>query len=152
MLRKLKQLILPFFQQGLGPKELALCLSITLFISTIPLIGPVTLLLTFFIVKFRLNLPLAMGFSYVLTPVQLLGILFFIRVGEGMMGLPPLPLDWEGLQVLLGEGPRAVFQVLSERIFVALGAWLLIAAPVSLLFYFLVYQGSRYFLRRRMHG
>lgn len=88
-----------------------------------------------------------MGFSYMLTPVQLIGILFFIRVGEGIVGLPPFPLDWEGLQALLGEGPKAIAQVLSERIFVALGAWLLLATPISLLFYLFVFQSARFYQR-----
>lgn len=137
-------------QQGLNPKDLALCLSLTFYISIFPILGVITALLTPIILKLELNLPLALTVSYILTPIQLLVIIPFVRVGEQLYGADPYPFDLDHLNASFSEGFMEMFSLFSGRIMMAISGWLLIATPLCLLFYILIFQVAKWRLLNKL--
>ncbi len=142
--RKFRNNIKYFLKQGLSPKELALCLALTVYISIFPVLGIITAMLSLVILKLNLNLPLALSVSYILTPVQLLVIIPFVRVGEYIHGADPYPLHLEQLKASFSEGFMEMFAVFSGRALMAVSGWALIATPICLLLYILLYQMAKW--------
>jgi uncharacterized protein (DUF2062 family) len=142
--RKIQNQIKFYLRKGLNPKELALCLTLTVYISVFPVLGTITVLLTLVILKLNLNLPLALSVSYLLTPLQLLSIIPFVRVGEFVHGAEKYPLTIEQLQASIAGGFTEMIAVFSSRIMMAISGWALIATPICLILYIVLYQTARW--------
>jgi uncharacterized protein (DUF2062 family) len=138
---KVKEKTTALFKQGLTPKELTQSIIVSGLISTIPILGLSTFMITTVSLKSKLNLPVMLALSYLLWPIQVLLIIPFIRVGEFIFSVPR---NHHAVEEIISSFQNSFFQTLSHLSFELLcgfGGWLLTAVPfavgvywVSLLF------------------
>jgi uncharacterized protein (DUF2062 family) len=91
--RRLLGPLVDLLAQGLTPERLALSLAAGLVLGLFPIVGVTTLLCLAAGFAFRLNhlaLQLANHLAY---PLQLPLALAFVRIGERLLGAPPVSLD-----------------------------------------------------------
>ncbi|MCH6232827.1 DUF2062 domain-containing protein [Cognataquiflexum rubidum] len=139
-LRNLGQKLKGLLKQGLTPKELALSISIAGLIGVFPIYGTTTFVLAFLALRLRLNMPIMIAVSYVLTPAQILLIIPFARVGEFLFGFETLGMDMESLQNAYADGILEVFSQYSGRLVLAVGGWMIVTIPIAVLLYVILFQ------------
>jgi hypothetical protein len=118
-------------KQGLTPKELSQSIIVSGLISTIPILGVSTFMITTVSLKRKLNLPLMIALSYLMWPIQILLIIPFIRVGEFIFSVPR---NHHTVDEIISSFQNSFFQTLSHLSFellCGLGGWLLTAVPVA---------------------
>src|ERR1041384_3885230 len=102
--RRIVEPVLDLLRQGVTPEKLALSLAFGLGIGICPVLGVSTVLCTVIAIALRLNLPAIQLVNYLASPLQIVLIIPFVRVGETLLGLPPQPLSIsEGFR-LMGIG------------------------------------------------
>jgi uncharacterized protein (DUF2062 family) len=132
-------------KQGLTPKELCQSIIVSGLISTIPILGVSTFMITTVSLKRKLNLPVMISLSYLMWPVQILLIIPFIRVGEFIFSVPR---NHHTVEEVISSFQNSFFQTLSRLSFELLcgfGGWLLTAVPVA----FGIYWVSLFFLKEQ---
>jgi len=139
---KVKAKTTALLKQGLSPKELSQSLIVSGLISTIPILGVSTFMITSVSLKRKLNLPVMISLSYLMWPIQILLIIPFIRVGEFIFSVPR---NHHTAEEIISSFQKSFFQTLSQLSFellCGLGGWFLTAVPlavgiywVSLLFF-----------------
>jgi hypothetical protein len=142
ILNRAKEKTTALLKQGLTPKELSQSIIVSGLISTIPILGVSTFMITTVSLKRKLNLPIMISLSYLMWPVQILMIIPFIRVGEFIFSVPR---NHHTAEEIISSFQNSFFQTLSYLSFellCGLGGWLLTAVPfaigvywVSLLFF-----------------
>jgi uncharacterized protein (DUF2062 family) len=141
---KVKDKTTALFKQGLTPKQLSQSIIVSGLISTIPILGVSTFMITAVSLKQKLNLPIMIALSYLMWPVQILMIIPFIRVGEFIFSVPR---NHHTVDEIIASFQNSFFQTLSHLSFELLcgfGGWLLTAVPVAIG----VYLVSLLFLKR----
>jgi uncharacterized protein (DUF2062 family) len=141
---KVKEKTTALLKQGLTPKELSQSIIVSGLISTIPILGVSTFMITTVSLKQKLNLPIMIAVSYLLWPVQILMIIPFIRVGEFIFSVPR---NHYTVEEIISSFQNSFFQTLSHLSFAllcGLGGWLLTAVPLAVGVYWL----SLLFLKR----
>ena len=94
VLRKIVCFLRDLLRQGLSPEKIALCLSLGVVISTVPIsFGLGTALCTAAAVAFRLNLPAIQAANWASAPLQVLLFIPYMRAGEFLTRAKPLPLS-----------------------------------------------------------
>jgi hypothetical protein len=127
----LKTKIIALFKQGLTPVELTQSIIVSGLISTIPILGVSTFLLTALSLKRKLNLPIMIAQSYLMWPIQVVMIIPFINIGEFIFSVPKTN---HSAQEIIASFQNSFFATLSHLSFELLcgfGGWLLIAVPFS---------------------
>ena len=136
--RKFSNLIKNIFVQGVSPRELALTISLGIFIGTVPVLWGSTLICAVLAVLFRLNHPSIQAANYLVYPIQLALIVPFYRIGAGIFHWgPSVSLDIFSTGIKnewMGNFVPIVAATLK-----ALAAWLLIASPLAVVLYFLLW-------------
>jgi uncharacterized protein (DUF2062 family) len=142
--RRLVGPILDLLRQGVTPEKIALSLAFGLGVGIFPVLGVSTVLCTLIAIVLRLNLPAIQLVNYLASPLQLVLIIPFVRVGETVMGLAPQPLSIsEGFR-LMAIGVLHAITVLWDAIVHAALGWIVIG-PVLI---FGIYRAFRPLLRR----
>lgn len=134
-IKALKSIITGLFTQGLSPKKLSQSIIVSGLISTIPILGISTFLITTVALKTKLNLPIMIALSYILWPIQILLIIPFIRMGEFIFSVPSNP---HTVEEIINSFQNSFFQTLSHLSFELLcgfGGWLFTAVPLAILIY-----------------
>lgn len=127
----LKTKIISLFKQGLTPIELTQSIIVSGLISTIPILGVSTFLLTALSLKRKLNLPIMIAQSYIMWPIQVIMIIPFINIGEFIFSVPKTN---HSAQEIIASFQNSFFATLSHLSFELLcgfGGWLLTAVPFS---------------------
>jgi len=127
--------ILELLRQGVTPEKLALSLAFGLGLGIIPILGVSTILCTAAAVAWRLNLPAIQLVNYLASPVQLLLIIPFVRLGEHLLRVAPQPLSLEAGFALLSSGVVNAVVVLWDAIVHAAVAWLLVGPALIFVLY-----------------
>ena len=130
--KKAKDKITALLRQGLTPKELSQSIIVSGLISTIPILGVSTFMITTVSIKRKLNLPVMISLSYLMWPVQILMIIPFIRVGEFIFSVPR---NHHTAEEIIRSFQNSFFQTLSHLSFellCGLGGWLLTAVPIAM--------------------
>lgn len=125
--RRLIQPLVRLLRAGVTPHELALCLALGITIGVVPVLGVSTLLCAAVALALRLNLPAIQLVNYLLTPLQLLLIIPFLRFGEWLAGARPFPVTLESGMALLAQGALDAVRILAVAIVHATVGWLVIA-------------------------
>ena len=99
--------------------------------------GFITPVATALAVRFRLNVPLVLGLVYLALPLQLLMFVPFLRMGEMMFQLAPLPFSPTEIMTMIEVKGWGIFQQIWVNNLAALAAWLLLAFPLGFLIFFL---------------
>lgn len=120
------------FKQGLTPKELSKSIIVSGLISTIPILGVSTFMITALSLKTKLNLPVMIALSYLMWPIQVLMIIPFIRLGQFIFSAPS---NHHSVEEIISSFQSSFFGTLSHLSFELLcgfGGWLLTAVPVAI--------------------
>jgi uncharacterized protein (DUF2062 family) len=139
-LRNLDQKLKGLFKQGLAPKELAFSVSVASLIGVFPIYGSTTIILAFLALRLKLNLAIMIAISYIMTPVQILLVIPFARVGEFLFGYESIGMDLESLQIAFSEGIVAALYQYSGRFVLAIGGWAIVSIPISIIIYIVLFQ------------
>jgi uncharacterized protein (DUF2062 family) len=137
--RKIRNLIEKIFIQGVTPQKLAGTISLGIFIGTVPVLWGSTIICAFFAFMFRLNQPGIQAANYLVYPIQIAMIVPFYRIGAKIFPWGPSV----SVDIILKEimknwfGNIALILVATLK---AIAVWLLVAAPLSLLLYFLLFS------------
>jgi uncharacterized protein (DUF2062 family) len=136
--QKYRNLIKNIFVRGVSPKKLALTISLGIFIGTIPVLWGSTLICVVLAFLFRLNQLSIQAANFLVYPLQLVLIVPLYRIGASIFPWGPsvspeifskgIKYDWMGNLVPMAAATLK-----------ALAAWLLIASPVVILLYFLLW-------------
>ena len=118
--------IIELLRQGVTPDKIALSLAFGLGLGIFPVLGVSTVLCTVAAIALRLNLPAIQLVNYLASPVQLLLIIPFVRVGEHVVNDPPQPLSISEGFKLFATGVVHAVTVLWDAIVHAAIGWIVI--------------------------
>lgn len=133
--RRVLDPILGLLRQGLAPSQLALSLAFGLGVGIFPVLGVSTPLLTVIALGMRLNLPAIQLVNYLASPLQLLLIIPFVRVGERLVGAEPQPLTVSAGLELLARGVLQAVVILWDAIVHAAIGWIAIGPVLIFVLY-----------------
>ena len=146
--RRLLDPILALLTQGITPEKIALSIAIGAIVGIFPVLGTTTVLCTAVGAALRLNLVAIHTVHYVMTPVQILLIIPFVRVGEHLVGAAPQPLSIKQGLDLIAQGAVQAVVALWDAIVHAMIGWMAIGPLAIVLSYFLFKALLRRFSRR----
>ena len=123
--------------QGTSPRKLALTIALGVVIGILPIVWGATLLCALLACLFRLNQTVIQATNYLACPLQIALFIPFYRMGAIIFPWgASASVESIVLQLkthLVGEFPLMLGATLK-----ALAAWLIIAAPATILLYFLL--------------
>jgi uncharacterized protein (DUF2062 family) len=127
--------LLQLLRQGVTPEKLALSVALGAVIAIVPVLGVSTALCALLAVALRLNMPAIQVVNYLLTPVQLLLIIPFLRFGEWLTGASRYPVTLESGLALLSHGILDAVRVLWDAIVHATAGWIVLAPFAAVALY-----------------
>lgn len=130
--RRLVAPLLALLRQGVTPDKLALSLALGIAIGLVPVLGVSTALCAAIALALKLNMPAIQLVNYLLTPLQLLLIIPFLRFGEWLAQAPRFPITLESGLTLLSEGVINAVTVLATAIVHATLGWIVLAPLAAL--------------------
>ena len=92
-------------RQGTSPEKLAWSVSLGLTLGIFPIMGSTSLVCFIVGHLFRLNQPVLHLFKTFTYPIHLAMILVFIRLGQHLNGVPPIPFSIPQLLTRFKESP-----------------------------------------------
>lgn len=122
--------------QGVTPEKIAMSIAIGLIVGIFPVMGTTTVLCTAAAAALRLNMVAVHTVHYAMTPVQLLLIIPFVRVGEHVVGAEPQPLTISEGMALLAQGVVHAVVTLWSAIVHAIVGWIVIGPLAIALCYY----------------
>jgi uncharacterized protein (DUF2062 family) len=135
--RRFRKLVKDIFVQGISPQKLALTLSLGIFVGTVPVLWGSTMVCAALAFKFKLNHAGIQAANYLVYPIQLALVVPFYYIGARIFPWgPPVSVD-----IILNElrkdwiGNLALILVATLK---AIAVWLLVAAPLCVVLYFLL--------------
>ncbi len=131
ILNTAKEKTTALLKQGLTPKDLSKSIIVAGLISTIPILGVSTFMITTVSLKTKLNLPVMIALSYLMWPVQILLIIPFIRIGQFIFSVPTSHHSVEEIISSFQESFFGTLSHLSFELLCGLGGWFLTAVPVA---------------------
>jgi uncharacterized protein (DUF2062 family) len=129
--RRLIAPLLALLRQGVTPRSLALSLALGITIGLIPVLGVSTALCALVALGLRLNMPAIQLVNYLLTPVQLILIIPFLRFGEQLARAPRFPVTLESGLALLSHGVLDTVRILWIAIVHATLGWIVLAPLIA---------------------
>ena len=133
--RRIVAPLLALLRQGVAPDRLALSLALGIAIGLVPVLGVSTALCALVALALRLNMPAIQLVNYLLTPLQLLLIIPFLRFGEWLTQSPRFPITLEAGLTLLSQGVVHAVTVLATAIVHATVGWLVLAPLAAFALY-----------------
>ncbi|MBI2428154.1 MAG: DUF2062 domain-containing protein [Ignavibacteriales bacterium] len=127
-----------FLKQGLSPEKLALSVALGVTLGIFPLLGSTTILCGAIALLFGLNLPAIQLINYFASPLQLLFLIPFIRLGELLFNEAPLPLDVLQIITLLQSDTLGAIDILWWTTIHAIVAWLMIGPLLAAALYYIL--------------
>lgn len=124
--------------QGLSPRLLALSLAVGLVVGVFPVLGTTTVLCTLVAAVLRLNQVAVQTVHFLMTPVQLLLIIPFVRVGEWVLGRSPQPLSISEGLALIAQGAVNAIAVLWDAILHAMLGWIVLGPALLAILYLIL--------------
>jgi uncharacterized protein (DUF2062 family) len=125
--RRIVAPILALLKQGITPDKLALSLAFGIGFGLFPVLGASTILCAAAALALRLNMPAIQLVNYALSPLQLLLIIPFVRVGEAVTGAAAFPITISGGFAILAQGALHAIKVLWDAIVHAALGWVIVA-------------------------
>jgi uncharacterized protein (DUF2062 family) len=135
--------LLQLLRQGVTPEKLALSIALGAIVAVVPVLGVSTVVCALLALWLRLNMPAIQLVNYLLTPVQLLLIIPFLRLGEHLAGAPRFEITLESGLALLSRGVVNAVRILRDAIAHATLGWLVLAPVGAALLYFTFRQVFR---------
>jgi hypothetical protein len=132
--------------QGTSLTSLSWSLTLSTLMGLFPLIGTANFIITLLALRFRLNLPLMLAISYALYPVQILLLVPYLRLGEGILGADFTPISWAELKVSFAVGVLPTLEKFGTALMLSTFGWFL----TSLLALGVLYYVFRFVLRKTL--
>jgi uncharacterized protein (DUF2062 family) len=107
-----------------------------LVLGVFPMLGATTLLCVGAAFAFRLNQPAMQLVNYLAYPLQLALLIPFIRLGERLFGVRPMPLSLPAMVHALKADTVGTITLFWSRIWHACVVWSLLALPAMVLLVF----------------
>lgn len=141
--RRIVAPIVALLTQGITQEKIALSLAFGIVVGVFPVLGSTTVLCAVAALVFQLNLPAIQLVNYLMYPVQLFLLVPFIRIGEKLFRVAPMPLSLAQILTKIRTNlPDAVATLWRAEVH-ALSAWLLIGPAALLLFYLMLSRALR---------
>lgn len=122
--------IIGLLSQGITPRQIALSLAFGIGLGIFPVLGTTTVLCTVAALAWRLNMVAIHTVHFAITPVQLLLIIPFVRVGERVVQAPPQPLSMDaGLELIAASAGHAIVVLWGAIVHAVIG-WVAIGPVV----------------------
>jgi uncharacterized protein (DUF2062 family) len=134
--RRVVDVVLAQLRQGITPQKIALTVAIGGTVGLFPILGSTTLLCFLAGIVLKLNQPIIQAINYLMYPLQIAGIYFFIRIGEWLTRTPPLQFSIAGLLQQFRDAPLQFFQDFGMTALRGVLAWVLIAPFAAAALYF----------------
>ena len=135
--------IVALLTQEITPEKIALSLAFGIVLGIFPVLGSTTVLCAVAALVFGLNLPAIQLVNYLIYPMQLFLLVPFIRMGEKLFRVAPLPLSLGQILTMVRTNlPHAVATLWRTEVH-AISAWLLIGPFAICLLYFLLCRALR---------
>ncbi|WKN45283.1 DUF2062 domain-containing protein [Tunicatimonas pelagia] len=132
--------------RGATPRELSLAIALSVPMGIVPVFGFTTPLATVIAMHWKLNVPLVLALLYLALPLQLLLFVPFLRMGELLFQLAPLPFSPSEIMSMLETTGWGLFQQIWVTNLAGIAVWLLVAIPLGALLYQISLLISRRFL------
>lgn len=133
-----RHLVGPFLallQQGITPEKVALSIALGVVCGLFPIMGATTLLCIAAASAMRLNQVAIQVVNYLMSPLQVAGILLFVRLGEWLVGAAPVPFSLAELARSLRADPAAFFSRFRWTGLHGILGWSVVAPFVALALY-----------------
>jgi uncharacterized protein (DUF2062 family) len=141
--RRVLEAILAQLRQGITPRKIALTIALGVVLGLFPVLGTTTVLCLLTGVLLKLNQPALQAASWLVWPLQVPGIYFFIRLGEWLTRVPPTSFSVRALLIAFNDSPLRFVQQFGVLGLRGVLAWALIAPPLALLIYLLTLPALR---------
>lgn len=143
------QKLVGFFKQGTSPHGLAASTTLGIVLGVFPILGVTTWMSTLIGVRFKLNVPLVLAVLYLVWPIQIGLIIPFLRAGEWLFAAPPFALSLEKVQLAFEADFFGALRQFWDANLYALAGWSMLALPIGVLIYYLLFYLFKYFMNRR---
>jgi uncharacterized protein (DUF2062 family) len=123
-------LVVPIINQlkaGTSPTCISWTIALGMVLGVFPILGSTTLVCILVAWFFRLNQAVMHVFKWLVYPLHLALILVFIRMGERLLGAPPIPFSIQQLIVKFKDDPLQFASDFGMTALHGVIAWLLIA-------------------------
>ena len=135
--RRLGDPILALLSHGVTPDKIAATLAVGTAVSLLPFFGVTTLANILVGLKLRMNQPLLQALNYLLTPVHLVMIFVYVRIGETLWGVHEAPFSIRELFITFHEKPFGEFlQRFGWTGIHAFTAWVLSVPVIIIVLYY----------------
>ena len=131
-------LIVAQFTQGVTAQKMALTIALGITLGLFPIVGATTMLCAIVGVWLRLNQPVIQLVNWLASPLQLMLIVVFVRIGEWMLRAQRVSFSIPELFRKFHESPAGFFQEFGLTGLHGIIAWLVIAPFLTALVYFIV--------------
>ncbi|MFM2199875.1 MAG: hypothetical protein RLZZ505_3307 [Verrucomicrobiota bacterium] len=124
-------------QQGTSPEKLSWSVSLGLTLGVFPIMGSTSLVCFIVGHLFRLNQPVLHLFKTFTYPIHLALILIYIRIGQHLNGVPPIPFSIPQLLTRFKESPAQFASDFGMAALHGIEAWAISAIFLIPLFYYI---------------
>ena len=134
-----KSRIQAYLLRGLGPRQIALTISLAFVLGIFPLYGITTLLMLFTASRLKLNSALMISTGYLFTPLLFVFWIPFIQFGQWILQLPTLELTQAQLSQTMEKGWFEMIQQFSITVLKGILGWLVVS-PIILWISYLIFK------------
>jgi uncharacterized protein (DUF2062 family) len=135
--KNIKEPILGFLQQGITPEKLALSIVFGTLLGIIPLLGTTTVLCAIAAFALRLNMISIQFVNYLVYPLQLLLFVPFLKTGEYIFNVPPIPLSFEKvIDMFISDWLGSIKTIWLVNL-TGISVWFVLSIPAGFLIYYL---------------
>ena len=135
-MKKMWNKFLGFLQAGTSPEKLALACATGVVIGIVPVWGVTTFICFGLAAILRINVALLQLVNYAMYPLQILLVLPYIKSGEYLFQLKPLPYGPLELMELFTTNMLEALGELGFAILTGVGVWAVTSVPLFALVYF----------------
>jgi uncharacterized protein (DUF2062 family) len=134
--------------RGHTPEKIALSIAMGIAIGLFPIFGTTTVLCVLAALALRLNHPAIQLTNQLMYPVQIPLIVVFIRIGESMLGVAPIPFSAAVLVAEMRANPGLLVERFGAATLHGILGWSIVAPVVVGLAYFAILPVLRIVQRR----
>jgi uncharacterized protein (DUF2062 family) len=127
--------LVALLRTGHTPEKVALSIALGITFGLFPIFGMTTLLCLVAAVALRLNHPAIQITNQLMYPIQIPLIVVFIRLGESMLGVAPIPFSATLMLAELRTNPAVIVERFGTASLHGILGWILVAPVVASLTY-----------------
>lgn len=130
--RRIIDPLMALLGQGVTPERLSVAIAVGAAVGVFPILGTTTAICAAIALGFRLNVVAVQAGNYLVFPLQFVLLLPFMRLGERVLGTPPLPMNAVTVAATFQMGLWHALHALSGALWHAAVGWAAVA-PVAAL-------------------